>query len=137
MGGTFSPIHYGHLLMAEHIREEFNLSKIIFVPAKRPPHKDIARIIEAQDRLHMVRLAIHDNPDFEISEIELNREGASYTVDTLKEFKKHYGPADPAAVPVAALAALADLADLAADLVVPSCPKEPGGSYPSAVMHWL
>ncbi|NLX63633.1 MAG: nicotinate-nucleotide adenylyltransferase [Clostridiaceae bacterium] len=88
MGGTFNPIHYGHLLMCEGIREEFNLEKIIFIPAKTPPHKDNTKIIEAQDRLRMVELAIGDNPFFEASEIEMKREGASYTVDTLRLIKE-------------------------------------------------
>lgn len=92
MGGTFSPIHYGHLLISEVIREEFNLSKILFVPAKRPPHKDFTQIIEAEDRLNMVRLAIHSNPYFDVSDIELKREGASYTIDSVHEFRKLFGP---------------------------------------------
>mgnify|MGYP000521584022 CR=1 FL=1 len=88
MGGTFNPIHYGHLLMCEGIREEFNLEKIIFIPAKIPPHKDNSKIIEADDRLRMVELAIGDNPFFEASEIEMKREGSSYTVDTLRIIKE-------------------------------------------------
>lgn len=88
MGGTFNPIHYGHLLMCEGIREEFNLEKIIFIPAKIPPHKDNSKIIEADDRLRMVELAIGDNPFFEASEIEMKREGSSYTVDTLRNIKE-------------------------------------------------
>jgi nicotinate-nucleotide adenylyltransferase len=92
MGGTFSPIHYGHLLISEHIREEFNLSKILFVPAKKPPHKDFTQIIEAEDRLNMVKLAIQGNPFFEVSDLELRREGASYTIDSIHEFSKLFGP---------------------------------------------
>ncbi|MCX7773616.1 MAG: nicotinate-nucleotide adenylyltransferase [Clostridia bacterium] len=91
MGGTFSPIHYGHLLMCESIREEFDLKKVIFMPAKRPPHKDASQIAEASDRLAMVSLAIEDNPFFEVSDLEMKREGASYTVDTLRELKWVYG----------------------------------------------
>ncbi len=91
MGGTFSPIHYGHLLMCERIREEFDLKRIIFMLAKRPPHKDSTQIIEADDRLEMVRLAISDYPFFEVSDIEMRREGASYTIDTLKALKGIYG----------------------------------------------
>jgi len=88
MGGTFNPIHYGHLLMCEGIREEFDLEKIIFIPAKTPPHKDNSKIIEAHDRLRMVELAIGDNPFFAASEIEMKREGTSYTVDTLRIIKE-------------------------------------------------
>jgi len=88
MGGTFNPIHYGHLLICEGIREEFCLDKIIFIPAKIPPHKDNSKIIGAHDRLRMVELAIGDNPFFTASEIELMREGSSYTVDTLRVIKE-------------------------------------------------
>ncbi len=88
MGGTFNPIHYGHLLMCEGIREEFSLEKIIFIPAKIPPHKNNGIIIDAHDRFHMVELAITSNPFFIASDIEMSREGSSYTVDTLKILKE-------------------------------------------------
>lgn len=88
MGGTFSPIHYGHLLICESIREEFKLKRVIFMPAKRPPHKDIEQIAEAENRLEMVRIAVDDNPYFEVSDLEMRREGASYTVDTLKTLRE-------------------------------------------------
>lgn len=91
MGGTFNPIHYGHLIMCEGIREEFALEKVIFVPAKIPPHKANTKIAEAYDRLKMVKLAIADNPFFEASDSEMKRDGSSYTVDTLKDFKVLYG----------------------------------------------
>lgn len=91
-GGTFNPIHNGHLLICETIREEFGLEKILFVPAQIPPHKDVNRVAEAEHRLEMTRLAISDNPHFEVSDIEMKREGASYTVDTLAAFKTLYGP---------------------------------------------
>lgn len=91
MGGTFNPIHYGHLIMCEGIREEFSMEKVIFIPAKIPPHKANTKITEAYDRLKMVRLAIADNPFFEASDLEMKRDGASYTVDTLKSFKELYG----------------------------------------------
>ena len=102
MGGTFNPIHYGHLLMCEGIREEFNLKKIIFIPAKIPPHKDNTKIIEAQDRLCMVDLAIADNPFFVSSDIEMKREGSSYTVDTLKAYQEHLKNEDSLALIVGA-----------------------------------
>ncbi len=91
MGGTFNPIHYGHLIMCEGIREEFSLEKVIFIPAKIPPHKANSKIAEAYDRIRMVRLAIADNPFFEASDSEMKRDGSSYTVDTLKFFKELYG----------------------------------------------
>ena len=91
MGGTFSPIHYGHLLMCERIWEEFHLDKIVFMPAKQPPHKDNSQVVEAKNRFEMVRLAISDNPHFMASDLELNRKGVSYTVDTLEALKILYG----------------------------------------------
>ncbi|HHW23800.1 MAG TPA: nicotinate-nucleotide adenylyltransferase [Clostridiaceae bacterium] len=91
MGGTFNPVHYGHLIICEGIREEFKLEKVIFIPAKIPPHKTDKKIAEAYDRLKMVRLAIADNPFFEASDIEMKRDGSSYTVDTLMAFKRIYG----------------------------------------------
>lgn len=91
MGGTFSPIHFGHLLMCEHIWEEYHLEKIIFMPAKTPPHKDVSKVAGAQERMDMVRLAIAGNPHFEVSDLEMRREGASYTVDTLAALKEIYG----------------------------------------------
>lgn len=90
MGGTFNPIHYGHLIMCEFIREEFKLERILFVPAQNPPHKGINLLADAQDRLEMVKLAICSNPHFEASEIEMNRPGVSYTIETLNEFGKQY-----------------------------------------------
>lgn len=102
MGGTFNPIHYGHLLMCEGIREEFCMGKIIFVPAKIPPHKDNAKITEAQDRFRMVELAIADNPFFIASDIEMKRNGSSYTVDTLRALKENTEHEDKPALIVGA-----------------------------------
>lgn len=90
IGGTFNPIHLGHLIIAEEAREAFSLDKVIFIPAKIPPHKDIAPVIAPEHRVRMVRLAIEDNPCFEVSELELRREGPSYSVDTLRELHKLY-----------------------------------------------
>ena len=90
MGGTFSPIHYGHLLMCETIREEFKIEKILFMPAKSPPHKDVSKLADAYDRLKMVKLAVSGNPYFEASDLEMQRQGASYTVDTLKTLTETY-----------------------------------------------
>jgi len=91
LGGTFNPIHYGHLLMAERARDALGIGKIIFMPTGIPPHKDIKEVASAEDRLKMVELAIEDNESFIISTIELDREGKTYTVDTLKEIKSAYG----------------------------------------------
>lgn len=87
-GGSFNPIHYGHLMICEYIKEEMGLDKVIFIPTGNPPHKDLE--VSAKDRYEMVRLAIFPNPDFEISDIETTRVKMSYTVDTIRELKKIY-----------------------------------------------
>ncbi len=89
-GGTFNPIHLGHLRGAEEIREAFGLKEVIFIPASLPPHKEKEKVIEARHRLEMVRLATASNPYFSTSEIELKREGKSYTIDTLRYFCEKY-----------------------------------------------
>ena len=88
LGGTFNPIHIGHLILAEEVREKLKLDKIIFVPTYLPPHKDNSDIASAGARLAMVKLAIKGNRYFVVSDIEIKRDGRSYTIDTLKEFKK-------------------------------------------------
>ena len=87
-GGSFNPIHYGHLMICEYIKEEMGLDKVIFIPTGNPPHKELE--LSAKDRYEMVRLAISPNPDFEISDIETTRDKMSYTVDTIRELKKIY-----------------------------------------------
>lgn len=87
-GGSFNPIHYGHLMICEYIKEEMGLDKVIFIPTGNPPHKELE--LSAKDRYEMVRLAISPNPDFEISDIETTRVEKSYTVDTIRELKKIY-----------------------------------------------
>ena len=87
-GGSFDPIHYGHLMICEYIKEEMGLDKVIFIPTGNPPHKDLE--LSAEDRYEMVKLAISPNPDFEISDIETTRVKKSYTVDTIRELKKIY-----------------------------------------------
>ena len=87
-GGSFNPIHYGHLMICEYIKEEMGLDKVIFIPTGNLPHKDLE--LSAKDRYEMVRLAISPNPDFEISDIETTRVKKSYTVDTIRELKKIY-----------------------------------------------
>ncbi|MFH1198955.1 MAG: nicotinate-nucleotide adenylyltransferase [Candidatus Omnitrophota bacterium] len=90
LGGTFNPIHIGHLILAEEVREKLGLDKIIFVPACRPPHKDGSDIIDAANRFEMIKTAIAKNNHFAVSDIETKRNGRSYTIDTLREFKKVY-----------------------------------------------
>jgi nicotinate-nucleotide adenylyltransferase len=91
MGGTFNPIHYGHLVAAETARVDFNMEKIIFVPSSIPPHKMREGLIDARLRYEMTELAVASNPHFEVSSIELNRPGPSYTIDTILEFREIYG----------------------------------------------
>lgn len=90
MGGTFNPVHMGHLILAENAYEQFQLDKVLFMPSKNPPHKLHTKIIADQHRLEMVRLAVEDNPKFEASSMELEREGITYTKDTLKELVKEH-----------------------------------------------
>lgn len=91
LGGTFNPIHIGHLVLAEEAKEKLNLEKVIFVPAYIPPHKKGEEITEADDRLKMVNLAIRGNPSFEVSTFEIDSKNTSYSIQTLREFKKRYG----------------------------------------------
>jgi nicotinate-nucleotide adenylyltransferase len=91
MGGTFDPIHIGHLVAAEEAHCQFQLDKVIFIPSARPHHKTDASHSPAGDRLRMVELAIEKNPYLEVSDMELTREGLSYTIDTLRELHVIYG----------------------------------------------
>jgi nicotinate-nucleotide adenylyltransferase len=90
LGGTFNPVHIGHLILAEEVREKLGLDKVIFVPTAMPPHKDDVNIASPNDRLKMLRLAVASNKYFSVSDMEVKREGRSYTIDTLKEFKTRY-----------------------------------------------
>ena len=83
MGGTFDPIHLGHLAIAEEARESLGLERILFVPAGLPPHKPEGAVASVEDRLAMVELAIADNPAFALSRVDVDRPGLSYTVDTM------------------------------------------------------
>jgi nicotinate-nucleotide adenylyltransferase len=83
LGGTFDPIHHGHLVIAEEAREGLGLERVLLVPVAAPPHKPGGHATAAADRLAMVELAIADNPAFEAGRLEMERGGASYTVDTL------------------------------------------------------
>jgi len=90
LGGTFNPIHLGHLILAEEVREKLGLDKVIFVPTFLPPHKDNSDIAQAIDRLKMIRIAIRANKCFIVSDIEIKRNGRSYTIDTISALKKVY-----------------------------------------------
>ncbi len=88
MGGTFDPIHIGHLLIAQQAYNNFGLDKIVFMPAGIPPHKKNVSITASRHRLEMVKIAIKDNPVFFLSQWELNQDEKSYTVETLKYFEQ-------------------------------------------------
>lgn len=90
MGGTFNPIHYGHLFLAENALEQLALDKVLFMPSKNPPHKAKPDEVTDQQRVDMIALAIADNPKFELSTIEMEREGTTYTVDTLSLLTKEH-----------------------------------------------
>jgi len=90
-GGTFDPIHYGHLICAQMALEEVGLDQVVFVPAGIPPHKQDQVVSPAADRYNMVVLATQDNPWFTVSRIELERPGPSYTVDTVAALRREWG----------------------------------------------
>jgi nicotinate-nucleotide adenylyltransferase len=90
LGGTFDPIHLGHLVLAEQVKEKLGLDKVIFIPSASPPHKSKRKLSPAKDRFHMTKLALESNSTFLVSDIELKRKGLSYTVETLKQLKKQY-----------------------------------------------
>lgn len=94
LGGTFDPIHHGHLLIAEEARETLGLERVVFVPAASPPHKPGRPVTDARHRLAMTRLAVEGNPAFAVSDVEVARGGASYTVETLESFAAQ-GTAEP------------------------------------------
>lgn len=91
MGGTFDPIHFGHLVTAEKVQAAFSLNEVVFVPSGNPPHKKHRLVTEAGHRLAMVKLAVADHPGFSVSSIEIEREGYSYALDTVDEFHRIYG----------------------------------------------
>jgi nicotinate-nucleotide adenylyltransferase len=92
MGGTFDPIHFGHLAAAEAARTRFRLSRVIFLPNRHPPHKPDYLPAPPERRCDMVLLATASNPDFAVSRLELDRPGPSYSVDTLAALAQQLGP---------------------------------------------
>ena len=90
MGGTFNPIHYGHLIIAENACEQYGLEKVIFMPTGRAPHKDFSGEEMIGHRCEMVKLAIQGNDKFTISLLEVQREQTSYTFQTLREMQRIY-----------------------------------------------
>jgi nicotinate-nucleotide adenylyltransferase len=91
LGGTFDPIHYGHLVIAEEVRTVCKLAEMVFVPTGQPPHKTGEKVTEARLRLAMLELAIASNPHFSISTVDLERPGPSYTADTLRLLRQQWG----------------------------------------------
>lgn len=91
-GGTFDPVHYGHLVAAEEVRYRLRLDKVLFVPAGMPPHKLDYDITPTRHRLAMLELAIASNPGFALSRVDIDRHGPCYTVDTLALLHEEYGP---------------------------------------------
>lgn len=94
LGGTFDPVHNGHLIVAEEVKTRLNLVEIIFVPAGQPWLKAAKPISPAEHRLQMLRLAIADKPYFKLSTIEIERTGPSYTIDTITELRDKFGSED-------------------------------------------
>ncbi len=91
MGGTFDPIHIGHLVTAQEVRHEFGVDEVLFVPTGHPPHKSNINMTTTEHRYLMTVLATAANPNFKVSRIEIDREGVTYTIDTIKELRRIYG----------------------------------------------
>jgi len=90
LGGTFNPIHIGHLMIAQMVLEKLRLDKVIFVPSCLPPHKSGRNLIDARHRLRLARLAVRGNRHFEVSSFEIVNGGKSYSVDTVRYFRRRY-----------------------------------------------
>ncbi|MDO8630201.1 MAG: nicotinate-nucleotide adenylyltransferase [Phycisphaerales bacterium] len=91
-GGSFNPIHCGHLIVARSIRERLDLGRVVFLPSRHPPHKAEGGLAAAEHRSEMVRLAIAGEPGFEFSDYDLTRDGPCYTIDTVFHFLARFGP---------------------------------------------
>ncbi len=89
-GGTFNPVHYGHLVNAELVREKFSLERILFIPSKYPVHKELQGSISSGHRVKMLELALAGSREMEVSRIEIDKETPSYTIYTINELKKKY-----------------------------------------------
>ncbi len=94
LGGTFDPIHNGHIIVAEEVRARLNLAEVLFVPAGQPWLKEDSPILAAEHRVQMIRLAIAEQPYFKLSTMEIDRAGPSYTVDTITELQAQLGAGD-------------------------------------------
>jgi nicotinate-nucleotide adenylyltransferase len=94
-GGTFNPIHFGHLRAVLEVRERFGLGRVYLIPSAMPPHKSQVGIASPSDRLEMIQKAVENDPDFVVSDVELLRTGPSYTIDTLAFFENILPETDP------------------------------------------
>ncbi|MDD4956701.1 MAG: nicotinate-nucleotide adenylyltransferase [Candidatus Omnitrophica bacterium] len=90
-GGTFNPVHTGHLVLAQECWHALNLDKVVFIPSYIPPHKDVQGDVSPADRLNMVRLALEGDDRFEISTYEMDKGGVSFSIDTVRHFREVYG----------------------------------------------
>jgi len=140
LGGTFNPIHLGHLVLAEQAREKLSLDKIIFMPANLSPHKENSDVAPAFARYQMVKIAIQGNKYFSVSRLEIKRGGTSYSVDTLKQLRRIY-PKDELFFIVGSdvLKDLADWKDIEeifslAKFVVATRPGYPIGNMPPGII---
>lgn len=91
LGGSFNPIHNGHLTIARLVRDQLRLDQVLFIPTGDPPHKRDGSLAPAKDRYEMVRLAIAGTPSFQLSDIEIQRSGKSYSIDTIRELQRQFG----------------------------------------------
>ena len=92
-GGSFDPIHLGHLIIARSVAEQLEIDQVIFLPSATPPHKAADDLLAAEHRCEMVKLAIAEEPIFALSDFDLAREGPSYTIETVAHFRQEFGPA--------------------------------------------
>ncbi|WP_412541954.1 nicotinate-nucleotide adenylyltransferase [Longispora sp. K20-0274] len=92
MGGTFDPIHHGHLVAASEVADRFALDEVVFVPTGKPWQKSGAPVSAAEDRYLMTVIATASNPRFQVSRVDVDRQGPTYTVDTLRDLRAHFGP---------------------------------------------
>jgi nicotinate-nucleotide adenylyltransferase len=94
-GGSFNPIHHGHLIVAQAVAERLGVGRLVLIPSASPPHKHGEDLAPAEHRLAMARLAVADDPSFEVSDVEVRRSGPSYSFVTVEEYRRAAGPDVP------------------------------------------